>query len=496
MRVCENDAAIEPHQAMRYQKRSAVILISCVPRLALRLALLALVPVLAWPQVAMVRVTSCGAQSFPSTCTIPSTGSGNLIVVGFQMSGNTATTITGVTDSAGNVYAEAGAARAIDTVAGTVADIWYAKASVPGATSLTITPSASTSNGLAVIWEFSGVDRAAPLDQVAVLNSQAPTSVVSGAAVTTTSSIEAIVSIAVVGDYVTGIASGNAFVNDSTLQGNGWAHLITSSTGTYSAQWTQHSADTYAASTASFKAASSGPNFTISAAPASQTVTPGTNAVYTVNVSPSGGFTGTVSLSASGVPSGATASFNPSSVTTSGSSTLTVGTASSTPVGSYPLTITGTSGSLNNTATAALVVSASSGSTACDVNKDGSTNATDAQIAVNNYLSCPTANFQTFVSQVTTGVLGSCPVTTGIHTVSLSWTASTTTGVTYNVYRATTSGGYNYAAPLNSAPIAGTSFTDCNVALGQPYYYVIRAVDGSGNQSVSTTEITVTIPTS
>ncbi|HYW37169.1 MAG TPA: hypothetical protein VE957_03570 [Terriglobales bacterium] len=69
-------------------------------------------------------------------------------------------------------------------------------------------------------------------------------------------------------------------------------------------------------------------NFTVSAAPASQTVTPGTNAVYTVNVSPSGGFTGTVSLSASGLPSGATASFNPSSVTTSGSSTLTVGTAS------------------------------------------------------------------------------------------------------------------------------------------------------------------------
>jgi len=493
MRVCENDAAIEPHQ--RYQKRSAVILISRVPRLTLRLALLALVPVLAWPQVAMVHVTSCGPQSFPSTCSIPSTGSGNLIVVGIQMSANNATTISSVTDSAGNVYAEAGAARAIDTVAGTVADIWYAKASVAGTTSLTISPSASTSNGLAVIWEFSGVDPTAPLDQVAVLNNQASTSVVSGAAVTVTSSIEAIVSIAVVGNSVSGIASGNAFVNDSTLQGNGWAHLITSSTGTYSAQWTPP-AGTYAASTASFKAASGGPNFTVSAAPASQTVTAGTNAVYTVNVSPSGGFTGTVSLGASGLPSGATASFNPSSVTTSGSSTLTVGTAGSTSAASYPLTITGTSGSLTNTATATLVVSTSSGSTACDVNKDGLTNVVDVQVSINNYLSCPATAFQTFVSQVVTGVLSSCPVTTGIHTVLLSWTASTTSGVTYNVYRATTSGGYNYTTPLNTTPISGTSFVDCNVALGQPYYYVIRAVDGSGNQSVSTTEVTVTIPSS
>jgi len=120
----------------------------------------------------------------------------------------------------------------------------------------------------------------------------------------------------------------------------------------------------------------------------------------------------------------------------------------------------------------------------------------DVQVSINNYLSCPATNFQTFVSQVITGVLSSCPATTGIHTVFLSWTASTTTGVTYNVYRATTSGGYNYTTPLNATPISGTSFTDCNVTLGQTYYYVIRAVDGSGNQSVSTTEISVLIPSS
>src|SRR5205085_12174983 len=59
----------------------------------------------------------------------------------------------------------------------------------------------------------------------------------------------------------------------------------------------------------------------------------------------------------SGLPSGATAGFNPSTVSGgSGSSTLTVSTASTTPGGSYTLTITGTSGTLVHTSTVTLVV--------------------------------------------------------------------------------------------------------------------------------------------
>ena len=242
-------------------------------------------------------------------------------------------------------------------------------------------------------------------------------------------------------------------------------------------------------------------NFTLSATPSSRTVTPGTSAAYTVSVAPSGGFTGAVALSASGLPTGATATFSPSSITTSGSSTLTVTTTSTTPSASSSLTIKGTSGGVTQTATATLVVASSGGTssggaTACDVNKDGVANVVDVQVATNNYLSCSTAPFQTFVSQVIGGVLGACSTNTGYHTVALSWGASTTSGVTYNVYRAATSGGYNYAAPLNSAPISGTSFTDCTIALGQTYYYVIRAVDSSGNQSVNSSETVVAVPSS
>lgn len=138
----------------------------------------------------------------------------------------------------------------------------------------------------------------------------------------------------------------------------------------------------------------------------------------------------------------------------------------------------------------------STSSNACDVNKDGTANVLDVQVAADNYVSCPSSSFQTFYSQVITGVLSSCPVSSGLHTVSLSWTASTTSGVSYNVYRATTSGGYNYSAPLNSSPIAGTSFSDCTVTLGQTYFYVVRAVDGSGNQSGNSSEITAAVPSS
>jgi hypothetical protein len=100
----------------------------------------------------------------------------------------------------------------------------------------------------------------------------------------------------------------------------------------------------------------SGPDFSITASPASQTVTAGAGTSYTATVAASGGFTGAVSFSVSGLPSGATASFNPTSVTGSGSSTMSVSTSASTPAGTYTLTITGTSGALSHSTTVKLVV--------------------------------------------------------------------------------------------------------------------------------------------
>jgi hypothetical protein len=102
-------------------------------------------------------------------------------------------------------------------------------------------------------------------------------------------------------------------------------------------------------------------NFSLSASPAAMTLTAGSSGTTTVTVAATGGFTGNVSLSATGLPAGATASFSPSLIATSGSSTLTLSTSTTTPAGTFPITVAGTSGTLSNTTTVSLSVTAGSG---------------------------------------------------------------------------------------------------------------------------------------
>src|SRR5258708_30029232 len=97
-----------------------------------------------------------------------------------------------------------------------------------------------------------------------------------------------------------------------------------------------------------------GRDFTLSASPVSRTVTQGGATSYSVTISPTGGFTGQVTLSLSGLPGGASGSFAPNPA--NASSTLSVTTSTSTPAGGYTLSITGVSGSLTHTAAALLVV--------------------------------------------------------------------------------------------------------------------------------------------
>ena len=79
------------------------------------------------------------------------------------------------------------------------------------------------------------------------------------------------------------------------------------------------------------------------------------------------------------------------------------------------------------------------------------------------------------------------------HSVSLSWGASPTTAVTgYNVYRSTVSG--SLFARVNSALVGGLAYTDSSVQSGRTYYYVATAVDGSGNESVFSNQVSAAIP--
>ncbi|MBE1486200.1 S8 family peptidase [Plantactinospora soyae] len=102
-------------------------------------------------------------------------------------------------------------------------------------------------------------------------------------------------------------------------------------------------------------------DFSVSVSPTSGSTTAGSSVTATVGTSTTAGSAQSVSFSVSGLPSGATASFNPATVTSGGSSTLTVATSATTPAGTYPLIVTGAGASVSRTASYTLTVTGSGG---------------------------------------------------------------------------------------------------------------------------------------
>jgi hypothetical protein len=118
-----------------------------------------------------------------------------------------------------------------------------------------------------------------------------------------------------------------------------------------------------------FAVSSAGPaaDFSIAAAPASISMNQGASASSTITVGSLNGFASGTTLSASGLPSGMTATFSPVAVTPvsggTASSTLTLAATSSVAAGTYNVIVKGTSGSLSHTATVAATITVSGGTT-------------------------------------------------------------------------------------------------------------------------------------
>lgn len=72
------------------------------------------------------------------------------------------------------------------------------------------------------------------------------------------------------------------------------------------------------------------------------------------------------------------------------------------------------------------------------------------------------------------------------HGVTLTWTASTSPNVTYNMYRAISGGPYT---KVNAQPISGLTFFDGTGGAGTQYFYVATAVDSSGVESKLSNEV-------
>jgi hypothetical protein len=161
--------------------------------------------------------------------------------------------------------------------------------------------------------------------------------------------------------------SGNVKLEYSTNSGSTWSTIVSSTANDGSYTWTVPNTPGNAnrvrvsdAADGSPKDASDAnfsiPDFTIAATPSSRVIDPGASTSYTVNLGYLYGFAHSITLSASGLPTGASASFSPNPVTSpTASSVMNVTTTGSTPAGTYTLTVQGV-GSQTHTTTVTLVV--------------------------------------------------------------------------------------------------------------------------------------------
>jgi len=229
------------------------------------------------------------------------------------------------------------------------------------------------------------------------------------------------------------------------------------------------------------------PDYTLTAAPTSVTVTQGGTGTSTITVNPTNGFTGSVSLSASGLPSGVTASFNPTSTT--GTSTLTLTASGTATTGTATVTITGTSGSLSHTTTVTLTVNAapnftlSAAPSSLTVTQGNSGNST---ITVN-----PTNGFNGSVSLSASGLPSGVTAsfnpasTTGTSTLTLTASTSAATGTT-TVTITGTSGSLTHTTTV-TLTVNTTPVPDFSLSASPSSLTVIQG--NSGNSTITVTPV-------
>ena len=259
-------------------------------------------------------------------------------------------------------------------------------------------------------------------------------------------------------------------------------------------------------------------DYSLSASPSSLTITQGASGSSTVTVNPINGFTGSVSLSASGLPSGVTATFGTNPTTSTSVLTLTASVTATT--GTSTVTITGTSGTTTHTTTISLTVNAqaapdfslSASSTSVAVTRGGSGSSTITVNKLNGFtgsvsLSASglpagvTANFGTNPTTSTSVVTftASSTATTGTATVTVSGTSGTLTHTTTISLTINSSAAQNLIVnggfENGSSPWTLTAGVLNNSASEPPHSGAFDAwLDGYGTTHTDSATQTVTIP--
>jgi uncharacterized membrane protein len=113
------------------------------------------------------------------------------------------------------------------------------------------------------------------------------------------------------------------------------------------------------------------PALSLTTPSASQSVNAGFTTTYNLNTTAVNGASGSVALTVSGLPPGASAWFNPSTPAIGEGSVLNLSTSTATPLGSYTLTVTGASGSLTASLPLTLTVNPAADGTNIDIGAPG-----------------------------------------------------------------------------------------------------------------------------
>ncbi|MDQ1683702.1 MAG: hypothetical protein QOC82_439 [Frankiaceae bacterium] len=249
-------------------------------------------------------------------------------------------------------------------------------------------------------------------------------------------------------------------------------------------------------------------DFSVAASPASQSAAQGQSALFTVTLSANNGFASPVQLTASGLPTGATASFSPVQLTKgSGTSSMSVTTANDTPTGTSTITVTGTSGSLVHGTTVSLTVtphvapafslSATPGSstmlpgdTATYQVSVAGTNGFSGSVALSTVGALPAGMVASFSpAAVTSGHTSTLTVTTKNNTTSGNYTL-TVAGNSAGQQQQTTTVGLNLNATGRSFTITGPSFSNIAPGVNIP---LDLAISNPNTQALNVTNLTVTV---
>jgi len=238
----------------------------------------------------------------------------------------------------------------------------------------------------------------------------------------------------------------------------------------------------------------SSPSFTVSATPASLSVVQGTQGSSTITTAISGGFNSAISLTASGAPSGTTVSFNPSTIPApgSGNSTMTMTVGSSTPVGTYPITVTASGGSIRQTTTVSLTVTANQPSLTVSASPASLTTVQGTQ-ATSTVTTAIGGGFNSAVSLTASGAPSGTTVSFNPSTIPAPGAGSS--AMTITVGASTPTGTYSITVKATGGGLAPTTIVTLTVTAGSSGWqqgFDFRATAGFVTDPANTTHVLAT----